>query len=409
MSSTTSETIATRGWIIAILATLLCLLNYFDRVVISYAIGPIQKEFGVDNASFGMAMSLFALGAIAINGISGVLLDRFGVRIVWLVGLAVWSAAMFLLGLMHSWWLFLVFRVLLGLGEGVNFPAMNRAISDWIPQKQAARAVSIILIGVPGALLLGGPLFSTLIGKAGWRSTFQLLGLGGAVMFLVCILLYRDPSRANKDSRPTRHEYLQLLKNPTLLATSWSFFGFGAILFFGLTWFPGYFEQQWHVKLQQIGWFSTAPWALSIAGMLLVGYFSDHLFLQTGSVRKGRVHLIWVFQLMAAISFVPLMFIESQEWAIVWLSLGIGMSMSPNGPYYSICSDLFPRQAGAATGIIVTFFSASGVIVPWLIGWLTDTFGGFDVAFATLAAIVASGALGMLLFARGERVPSTAS
>ena len=112
---------------------------------------------------------------------------------------------------------------------------------------------------------------------------------------------------------------------------------------------------------------------------------------------------------MAAISFVPLMFIQSQGWAIVWLSIGIGMSMSPNGPYYSICSDLFPRQAGAATGIIVTFFSASGVITPWRVGWLTDTFGGFDVAFAVMAVIVASGALGMLLFARGERAPSTAS
>ena len=101
---------------------------------------------------------------------------------------------MFLLIVMQSLWLLLVFHLLMHRGEELNFPAMNRAISDWIPQKQAARAVSIILIGVPGALLLGGPLFSTLIGKAGWRSTFQLLGLGGAVMFLMCILLYRDPS-----------------------------------------------------------------------------------------------------------------------------------------------------------------------------------------------------------------------
>jgi len=409
MDTTATGTTSTRGWVIAILACLLCLLNYFDRVVISFAIGPIQKDFGIDNASFGLAMSLFALGAIAINGISGVLLDRFGVRIVWLVGLAVWTAAMFLLGLVHSWWLFLAFRVLLGLGEGVNFPAMNRAICDWIPQKQAARAVAVCLIGVPGALLLGGPLFSTLIDKAGWRPTFELLGFGGVIMFVVYVLLYRNPPHAHKNSKPTRHEYFQLLKNPTLLATSWSFFGFGAILFFGLTWIPGYFEQRWHVDLEQIGWFTTAPWALSIVGMLLVGYLSDRLFLRTGSVRQGRVHLIWTLQLLAALSFLPLLFIQSQVWAIVWLSIGIGLSMSPNGPYYSICSDLFSRQTGAATGIIVTFFSASGVITPWLVGWLTDTFGNFDAAFIMLAVTVASGAVGMLLFARGEPAPSTAA
>lgn len=398
-----------RGWGITLLATSLGLLNYFDRVVISYAIKPIQDDFGIDNASFGLAMSLFALGAIAINGISGVLLDRLGVRLVWIVGLAVWSAAMFLLGWVHSWWLFLGFRVLLGLGEGVNFPAMNRAICDWIPQKQASRAVAVALIGVPGALLLGGPLFSRSIEQAGWRWTFEILGFCGVIMFAVCFFFYRNPPRAQKQTKSTRSDYLQLLKNPTLLATSWSFFAFGAILFFGLTWIPGYFEQRWHVNLQTIGWFSTAPWALAIVGMLLVGYFSDRIFIRTHSVRKARVHLIWVFQLLAALSFLPLLFVESQAWAVVWLSIGIGLSMSPNGPYYSICRDIFPRQTGAATGVIVTFFSASGVVVPWLVGWLTDAFGGFDVAFVVLSVIVASGAAGMLFFARGEAISTPAS
>ena len=40
------------------LAFALGLVNYLDRVVISYAVGPIQKDFGIDNASFGLAMSL---------------------------------------------------------------------------------------------------------------------------------------------------------------------------------------------------------------------------------------------------------------------------------------------------------------------------------------------------------------
>lgn len=39
------------------LAFALGLVNYLDRVVISYAIGPIQRDFGIDNADFGLAMS----------------------------------------------------------------------------------------------------------------------------------------------------------------------------------------------------------------------------------------------------------------------------------------------------------------------------------------------------------------
>ena len=82
-------------WTIIVLVSLLCLVNYLDRVVISFAIEPIRKDFGVDNTGFGLAMTLFAAGAIAINLVSGLLLDRFGVRVVWLVGLLVWTAAMF--------------------------------------------------------------------------------------------------------------------------------------------------------------------------------------------------------------------------------------------------------------------------------------------------------------------------
>ncbi|MEK6247734.1 MAG: MFS transporter, partial [Planctomycetales bacterium] len=199
-------------------------------------------------------------------------------------------------------------------------------------------------------------------------------------------------------------------KDKTLLATSWSFFAFGAILFFGVTWIPGYFKQAWKLDLTKIGWFTTMPWALSIVGMVLVGILSDHLFRRSGNVRKARIHPIWILQLLSACSFIPLIFLNPEGgehsigWAIVFLTLAIGLSMAANGPYYSICTDLFPHSAGAATGIMVTFFSASGVVVPYLVGWLTDEFGGsFASAFVMLAAIVGSGALGMVLFARPEQ------
>lgn len=382
------------------LALALGLVNYLDRVVISYSVGPIRHDFGIDNASFGLAMSLFAAGALAVNGIAGVWLDRFGARVVWSAGLLLWSITMFALGLLDHWWLFLVFRALLGVGEGVNFPAMNRAIADWVPPSHATRATSIALLGVPGALLVGGPIFSWLIDRLGWRETFMLLGIAGAVIFLAWTFLYRDPPKTAARPAAGATDYAQLLRDPTLLATSWSFFGFGAILFFGLTWIPGYFEHTFGLDLATIGWFTTLPWGLSIIGMIAVGSFSDRLFRSSGNVRRSRIHPIWILQLLAAASFLPLAYVESSTWAIAWLTLGIGFSMAANGPYYSVCTDLFPDQAGAATGILVTFFSASGVITPFLIGWLTDTTSSFATGFIVLATMVASGALGLLLFAR---------
>ena len=382
------------------LAFALGLVNYLDRVVISYAIGPIQRDFGIDNAGFGLAMSFFAAGALAVNGISGVLLDRYGARRIWTLGLIVWSMTMFLMGWVHYWWLFLAFRVVLGIGEGVNFPAMNRAIADWVPRGETTRATSFALLGVPVALLIGGPLFSLLIERFGWRETFMALGIAGFALMVTWLLLYREPAKTQTPVTPTLAEYAAVLRNPTLLATAWSFFGFGAILFFGVTWIPGYFEHEFDLKLTAIGWFTTMPWAFSIVGMALMGTLSDRLFSASGDIRRARIHPTWILQLLAAAAFIPLASVTSSDWAIVWLTLGIGFSMSANGLYYSICTDLFPKSAGAATGIIVTFFSASGVLTPFLIGWLTDATASFDTAFLMLSGIVGSGALGLLLFAR---------
>ena len=388
-------------WTIIVLVGLLCLVNYLDRVVISFAIEPIRQDFGIDNTGFGLAMTLFAAGAIAINLISGLLLDRFGVRVVWLVGLMVWTIAMFMLGLVEYWWLFLLFRVALGLGEGVNFPAMNRAIRDWVPPRHASKVTAACLIGVPAAFLIGGPLFGWLIEAVGWRGTFKILIGGGFILMIALVLFYRNPNPepTDPDSRPNRN-WLTLLKDPTLLATSWSFFGFGVILYFGLTWIPGYFEQTFNEKLSTIGWFSTLPWGLAIILMQLVGWWSDALHRRTGDSRTSRVYPILGFQLLAATCFVPLAFVTTPEWAVAWLTLGVGCSMAPNAPYYSIISDLYRERTGAATGIMITFFSASGLLMPLIVGLLTDLNGSFAAAFILMASIVASGALGLLLFAR---------
>ncbi len=397
---TTSTSATPRAWLIIGLAFLLCLVNYLDRVVISFAIEPIKEFFKLNNTQFGLAISLFALGALAINGLSGWLLDRFGTRLIWTLGLIIWSAAMAVLGLTSLWLMFLIMRVVLGIGEGVNFPAMNRAVADWLPPRLAGRGVGLMVLGVPAALLLGGPLLSHLIEWIDWRWAFVTLAIGSLIIGCLLPMVYRHPPRRVAPNNHAHTSPWTLLKNPTLLATSWSFFAFGYVLWFGITWIPGYFQHTYDVKLTTIGWLSTLPWGISCLLIPLIGWWSDRRFIRTGKIRSARIHLIWPFQFAGAMCFVPLAFIESQTAAVILLGTGIGLSMAANAPYYSICTDLFPAQAATATGLMVTFFSISGLISPVLTGWLTDAFGGYDAAFVTMAGVVISGAIGLMLFAR---------
>jgi nitrate/nitrite transporter NarK len=193
--------------------------------------------------------------------------------------------------------------------------------------------------------------------------------------------------------------------NPTLLATAWSFFAFGWVLFFGLTWLPGYLEQTFNMELKSVGYFSTLPWAMAIILMPIAGWLSDLIMRRTGRTRAARVHLIWICQLLALIFFVPVLFVDSAVWAVVFVALAIGFSMAPNSPYYSICADLFPRRTGVATGFIVTFFSIAGIACPSITGWLAEGEGGFTTAFTALCVVVGTGVLGMLFFASGRVHP----
>ena len=86
-------------FIIMGLCFLLGLVNYLDRVIISFAIEPIKQDFDLDNAGFGLIISAFALGTASINAFAGWLLDRHSVHVIWTVSIFCWSAVMILLGL----------------------------------------------------------------------------------------------------------------------------------------------------------------------------------------------------------------------------------------------------------------------------------------------------------------------
>lgn len=388
------------------LCFLISLVNYMDRSIISFAIEPIKHDFGLDNASFGFLISAFALGTVAINGFSGWVLDRSNVRIVWTASIFFWSVIMMLLGSIHVLIIFIGLRFLLGLGEGVNFPAMNRTMADWMSREEFSRMVSFGLLGVPMAMLIGAPILSHMIDAIGWRWSFLSLGILGVVVSLIWVLFYRNgPFNVHAD-KTTQRQFIpwrQLLRSPTLMLISWSFFAFGYVLFFAISWMPGYLEQTYGMKLTTLGWFTSLPWALAVILMPIAGWLSDRLLTRTGSIRKSRIHVIWICQFLALVFFLPLIFSTNSTIAITCLSLAIGFSMMPNSPYYSLCADLFYENAGAATGIMVTFFSVSGIVSPLLTGWLTDLFGGFAAAFIALAVLVASAVLGLVLFAHPDR------
>ena len=117
-------------WSVA--AAYICLI---DRLAISVAIIPMSADYGWSALQQGQVMSVFFIGYVLLQWPAGWLADRVGGLWVLAAGLLCWSLLTLLtpsaatLGFL---WL-LVCRFLLGLAEGVAWPATYTLFSQWVP------------------------------------------------------------------------------------------------------------------------------------------------------------------------------------------------------------------------------------------------------------------------------------
>lgn len=400
-------------WFIIVLAFLATIINYLDRTALSYAITPLQQTYHLTNTDFGIIASAFGIGYLIMTVIGGVLVDKFGARKIWTFFAILWSIACASIGLATGFaWLF-IFRMLLGITEGPNFPALTRVAADWLPVKERARALALGLAAVPFASVIGAPFISQLVANVGWRLMFIVLGALGLIWAICWVSLFRNTP---KESRFVNQEELAIihkehgslnqsktswrfmLSNRTLLINNYAFFAFGYLLFFAITWLPGYLEQTYHMQIKNVGWFLVAPWLLATLFILAGGVISDWLWQKTKSIRFSRSHIIWICQLLSVFCFIPLLFTHSIVVTACSITFGVAFGLMPNAAFYAINADLAFDRAGTSLGIMDAAFAIAGILAPLLTGWLAHITGNFEGAILLMMTFTFSSAMLILLF-----------
>ena len=405
-------------WVVIFMIFVASMINYLDRSALSYAIKPLQDTFGLTNTDFGIVAAAFGIGYLIMTLIGGVLVDTYGARKIWTISAVFWSIACACIGLATGFASIFIFRMILGLGEGPAFPALTRVSADWLPVKERVRAMAFGLAAVPFASVLGAPLLSQLIASYGWRMMFFILGFVGILWAIAWHWIFRDrPSQSpyvsqaelqhinNKQTQPistVRTSWRFMLLNPTLLVNNYAFFSFGYLLFFAITWLPGYLEQTYHMQLKTIGWFLIAPWLTATVFILLGGIISDMIWSKTKSIRQSRSHIIWVCQVLSVICFIPVLITHSIIVVAIGISLGVGFGLMPNAAFYAINADLAHDRAGTSQGVMTCSFALSGIIAPLVTGWLSSLTGNFSVAIIVMMALTFSSAILIVLFQRPD-------
>jgi ACS family hexuronate transporter-like MFS transporter len=412
-------------FVVVAMVFIISIISFLDRSAISYAILALKQDLRIDDAQFGMIAGAFGIGYTVMTLVGGILVDRWKTRVVWPVAAALWSACTILLGLANGFWSLFIFRALLGMAEGPQFPAVARVMTDWLPASERARATVSCIIAVPLASAIGAPIICALTTAFGWRAMFAVLGLMGMIWAVLWATLFRnDPvscqwvsiaelehikrgrncdnvSSTRAPGPASAQLVFKLISNRTLALTNFAYFSFCYSLFFALNWLPEYFCRTYHLNLSEVGTYLIIPWLGAAAMELGAGVFLDRIYDKV-SLRHSRSYFISACLLMSAFSFMPALFTPSLPIALTFVTLGLGFAFMSNVAFWGLHSDIAGDNAATSYGIMNCCGSIASIVAPVLTGFLVKATGTFLSAFAILMVLNLSTALVMFVCHRPD-------
>ena len=118
-------------------------VNFIGRQTLS-ALAPILKsEYSWTNSDFASLLIVFRLAYTIMQGVGGRFLDEVGSRLGFALVVAFYSLVAMATSFAQGLASFRIFRFLLGLGEGPNFPGAAKTVAEWFPNRERAWAVAL--------------------------------------------------------------------------------------------------------------------------------------------------------------------------------------------------------------------------------------------------------------------------
>src|SRR5262244_444811 len=160
-------------------------LDAFDFTVFLLIMVPISKEFGVPLTAvavvFTITLWMRLVGAVA----SGWLADRIGRKTPLMISILWYSICNFIAGFAPSFWFLFLFRALLGIGMGAEWPAgAALAMEQWPARSRGL--MSGILQGSWGlGFLLSSAVYGLFYSYIGWRGMLWIGVLPALSVFYV--------------------------------------------------------------------------------------------------------------------------------------------------------------------------------------------------------------------------------
>ncbi|WJF91539.1 MFS transporter [Paraburkholderia bonniea] len=169
---------------------------FFDSVdlgTMTFLLGSIKTEFGLSSTMTGLVASASFGGMVLGAAVAGLLADRFGRRPVFQWSMVLWGVASYLCSTAQSVEALLVYRVLLGIGMGMEFPVAQTLLAEFVPTASRGRLVALLDGFWPLGFITAGIVAYFVLPAFGWRTVFALLAIPAVFVLLVRRIVPESP------------------------------------------------------------------------------------------------------------------------------------------------------------------------------------------------------------------------
>lgn len=374
----------------------------------------LEEEFGWSRAELSLAFALQRVETGVLGPIHGWAVDRFGPRLIMLIGVVLFALALAAFSLVNSLLGFYLVFALIAIGASLSsMLSVSVAVVNWF-QRRRALALGVMSTGVAAGGLVTPVVVLALEGW-GWRTTAVVSGCLVLAIGLPLASLVRtrpgdhgrtpdglppaaaaaaaaampETSFTVREAMRTRAFWLLSLGHASGLVTV------GAVSVHLFVYVTGDFGESSATAARLIALLT----AMLVVGMLIGGVFGDRMNKRIIIVSAMFGHMTGMLLLAWSPSF----------WVLTVAVAVQGTAWGARGPLTSaLRADYFgPGSYGQIQGFSSLIVMTGMMLGPMIAGIIYDTQGTYTPAFLLLAVLAGLGSL-CFIFATRPRPPATA-